>query len=441
MLEVFGGMNYSFELMKKMGFWILTALVVGNMIGSGIFLLPASLASIGSISLWSWMVTGLGAMFLALVFAKLGALYPKTGGPYIFAREGFGRFIGFQVAYCYWVFMAVGVAAIAIAFTGYLGVFFPNVAHEPLFKFFASAGILWIMTGVNLLGMGPAGITQVVMTILKIVPLLLVTIVGWFFFKSEALPPFNVSGLSNFDALSHGAMLTLWAFLGLESASIPGDEVVNPRRNIPLATLVGTFAVALIYLASTSVIMGVVPMEVLKNSSAPFADLARMILGDWGVVLITCGALASCIGTMNGWILVQNQVALAASRDSVFPRSFSKRTRDHAPYVSLITSSGLITLLLFMNMSKSLVNQFTLIITMATLAAIIVYLYTTVAEVVLLKKRNWTSWVVALIAFGYVFWAIASVGQEIFYWGMLFMLTSIPLYALTRKYYEPEKSL
>ena len=421
---------------KKLGIWMLTALVVGNMIGSGVFLLPASLASIGSISVFSWCATALGAMLLAMVFAKLSTLFPKTGGPYIYCREGFGDFIGFQVAYNYWMYMWVGNAAIAVALTGYLSTFFPELMHNNLLAFLVSAGAVWLLTLVNILGVHFAGVFQLILTILKFVPLILIAIIGLFFIDTQNLTYFNVSGQSNFQAFSSGAMLTLWAFLGMESASIPADEVLNPKKNIPRATIIGTALTALVYILSTVAIMGVITVPQLKESAAPFADLAGRILGPWGKFVMGAAAVISCFGALNGWILLQGQIPLAAAKDQLFPRKFGELSKSRAPVFGIVLSSCLVTLLLILNFNKNLVDQFTFIISLATLAAIIAYLYTTVAEFVIYikhpdkaeKKGLVKSLTIAGLAFLYTFWATMSAGQEIVFYGVLLMFTSIPIY-------------
>jgi APA family basic amino acid/polyamine antiporter len=415
---------------------MLTALVVGNMIGSGVFLLPASLAQLGSITVLSWVVTAVGAMLIALVFAKLSTLFPKTGGPYIYCKEGFGDFIGFQVAYSYWINIWVGNAAIAVAFTGYMTTFFPALASSNFLSFLMTVGVLWLFTLINVVGIRFAGFFQLILTILKFVPLLLLALIGLFFMDMRNLEYFNVSGKSNISALSGGMMLTLWAFIGMESASVPADEVNNPAKTIPRATILGTALTALIYILSTIVIMGVIPVTALKESMAPFADLAFVLFGKWGGLVLGAVAVISCAGALNGWILLQGQVPLAAAKDRLFPKKFANLSTRRTPTFGILLSSTLVTLLLIFHYQKSLIDQFTTIILLATLAAIVVYLYTTVAEFAIYikhpdkidKKRVATSLTIAALAFIYAFWAIASAGAETVFLGALLLFTSIPIY-------------
>ena len=415
---------------------MLTALVVGNMIGSGVFLLPASLASFGSITIFSWIATAIGAMLLALVFSKLSTLFPKTGGPYIYCREGFGNFIGFQVAYNYWIYMWVGNAAIAVAFTGYLSTFWPTLADNNFLSFCVAAGVVWLFTLVNIIGVHVAGKLNLILTILKFVPLLLIALVGIFFIDTHNLTYFNVSNRSNISALSSGATLTLWAFLGMESASIPADDVKDPLKTIPRATIFGTALTAIVYILSTVAIMGVIPMSQLQESVAPFADFAGRILGPWGMYLIGAVAVISCIGALNGWILLQGQIPLAAAKDNLFPKKFKTLSKRRSPVFGMVLSSVLITLVLILNFNKNLVDQFTFIISLATLAAIIAYLYSSVSEFVIYikhpdkaeRKTIVKTLTISALAFLYTFWATVSAGQEIVFYGVLLMFTSIPIY-------------
>lgn len=421
---------------RQLGLWMLTALVVGNMIGSGVFLLPASLATFGTVTIFSWVATSIGAMFLALVFAKLSTLFPKTGGPYVFCREGYGDFVGFQVAYNYWVSMWIGNAGIAVAFTGYLSTFIPELNHSNLLAFSVTAGAVWILTIVNIIGIHFAGFMQLILTILKFVPLVIIAIIGIFFVDWGNLAYFNVSGKSNFSAFSGGAMMTLWAFLGVESATVPADDVKNPEKTIPRATILGTTLAAVLYIICTIVIMGVIPVPQLRESAAPFADLAGKIFGEWGKFAMGAVAVISCLGALNGWILLTGQIPLAASKDNLFPKKFGKVSKNRAPVFGVVFSSILVTALLFLNFSKNLVDQFTFIILLGTLAAILAYIYSTVAEFVIYIKHPdkvdrasvVKSLTISGLAFLYTFWMVISSGQEIVFYGALLMFTSIPVY-------------
>lgn len=422
------------EKKQALGLWTLTALVAGNMIGSGIFLLPADLASLGSISLLSWGFTAIGAFFLAMVFANMGHIAPKTGGPYAYARLGLGDLIGFQTAYSYWIAIWAGNGAIALAATGYFSVFFPILA-EPLHAAIASIIIIWALSYINILGIKEAGVMSLITTILKIIPLLLISIVGWIYFNPEYLSNnYNTSGYSSFYALSHGATLTLWAFIGVESATVPAESVSNPTRNIPLATLLGTIIATIVYIASSTVIMGLLPAEALSQSPSPFADAAAVVFGPWGRSFIAIGAVVSCLGCLNGWILLQGQVAMAAARDGLFPAIFAKLNKQQVPAIGLALTSLLITALLLLTVSKTLVDSFHFIILLTVLAQLIPYLYTSVSSIIICKRSQvnaaFTHICIAFVAALYSCWAIIGTGKTFIFYGSLLLFSAIPLYAI-----------
>lgn len=421
---------------KKLGLWMLTALVAGNMIGSGIFLLPASLASYGSISLIAWGFTAFGAMLLALVFANLAGHFPKVGGPYAYCRDAFGEFIGFEVAFNYWIALWVGNAGIAVAFVSYLAAFIPSLAHNATASFVASVATVWGLTLINIIGVRSAGQVQLITTILKLLPLLLLAFVGVFYIDGSNLADFNISGESNWAALTGAASLTLWSFIGVESATVPADDVDEPQKNIPRATILGTLITAAVYILSTIAVMGLVPASILAQSSAPYADAAEKVFGHWGFALIAFGGMVSCFGALNGWILLQGQVARAAADDDLFPSVFARLSKQHTPVAGLIISSILITILLVLTINANLVTQFTFIIRLATLATLIPYLLSTMAQILLFcrqreafnKAQFIRSSVIAALAFLYSFWAVSGSGQEIVFYGALLFFAGTPVY-------------
>jgi APA family basic amino acid/polyamine antiporter len=434
---------------RKLGPWMLTALVAGNMIGSGVYSLPAILGQVGSISILAWIFTATGALLLALVFAKLSSVMPKTGGPYAYCREGFGEFVGFQMAYNYWIALWVGNAAIVVTFVSYLGVFFPSLHTNLLLGFFVSVSTLWLLTFINALGAHWAGMMQLVTTILKLAPLFLVGIGGLFFFKPELLSDFNVTHESNLTAFNGVATLVLWAFIGLESATVPAGSVENPKRNIPRATIIGTLLAALVYILSTTVIMGLIPMSELAHSTAPFADAANAMFGPIGKFLVAIGAVISCFGTLNGWILLQGQIPLAAAEDNLFPKKFAKVDARGTPIFGLIFTSVLVTGLLFLTLDKGLIEQFKFIISLAVLASLIPYLFTTMAEILIFNKnpalikgeRVTFSIIIAILACIYVFWALIGSGATTVFYGTFLFFSSVPVYAMMKYKSSSESKL
>jgi len=285
---------------RSLGMGMATALVVGNMVGSGVFLLPASLAAYGGISLVGWGVTAVGAMALALVFARLGRANPRTGGPYAHSREAFGDFMSFQTAWSYWIAVWAGNAAIAVAFVGYVGYFWESLATNRALAAAVALAAIWLLTAVNAVGVRQGGRVQAVTTVLKLVPLVAIGVVGVVVMDTGNFGGFNPSGDANFGALSAVAALTLWAFIGLESATVPAEDVADPERTIPRSTILGTAIAAVVYIRGTAAVMGAIPAGTLAGSTAPFADAAEEIFGSWAGTWVAAGSATSSASTYLG---------------------------------------------------------------------------------------------------------------------------------------------
>ena len=420
----------------KLGFWLSTSLVVGNMTGSGIFLLPAALAVYGGISIFGWILTTIGAVLLALVFSRLSKLITKAGGPYAYSREGFGDFTGFLVVWGYWISIWCGNAAIAVAGVGYLSIFFPTLKENSLLSVVTAIGTIWFFTFINTKNIRSVGKVQFIITILKIMPLLLFGTLGFLYFNSDHFLPLNLSDSSNFNAIIASAALTLWAFLGLESTTIPSDKVINPTKTIPRATIAGTIIVALIYISSTVALMGIITPSNLRNSAAPFADAAQILWGNGLSYLVAIGAIISCFGALNGWILLQGQLPMAAARDNLFPAEFKKVSKKGIPLIGIIISSVLSSILVSMNYSKGLVQMFSFIIMLSTLTCLVPYLVSSLVEITLYlwkseryqKKQLHIAILISVPAFLYSLWAVIGLGYEIIIWGIILLMIGIPVF-------------
>lgn len=429
------------KLKRSMGLWMATALVVGNMVGSGIFLLPATLAgSAGPISILGWVFTGAGAILLALVFANLGKAFPRTGGPYAYARRAFGDFVGFQTAWGYWIAVWAGNAAIAVAFVGYFAVFWPELGDSNSLAAAVGIATIWLLTLTNVLGARQGGAVQVVTTVLKFVPLAAIGVIGLFFIDADNLSPFAPQG-SDLSLLSTTAALTLWAFIGLESATVPAEEVKDPERTIPRATIIGTTLAAGLYLVATVAIMGILPTAQLAESSSPFADAAGVAFGGGWDKAIAAVAMISSFGALNGWIMLQGRVPLAAAEDGLFPKRFAKVHGERkTPVFGLVVSSVLVTVLMAMNYNSSLVDQFEFVILLATLTTLVPYAYASAAQVMLFITDRGAfkgvkflrDTVIAALAFAYSVWAIAGAGDDIVTKGFVLMLAGVPVYLWVR---------
>lgn len=415
-----------------LGFWGCWSLTVGVMIGSGIFMLPTVLAPYGMMSMGGWALTAGGSIILALVLGRLAGRTERTGGPYTYAREGFGDLTGFLVAWGYWAAIFVATPAIAIAFVGYLSVFIPGLAENAIGQAGAALALLWGLTLFSIRGVGTAGLVQVVTTVLKLLPLLLIIGAGMAVGSQANLPAVNPSGGSFLSVLSATALLTMWAFAGLESGTIPASEVKDPHRTIPRAVVSGTIFTAIIYVGSTVAVMLLVPSQDLVNSTSPFADAARS-LGSWGAPLVALGALVSTAGSLNGNIFSSGQLPMAVARDRLAPVWLSRLNGGHSPQNALILSSTIGSVLLIANYSRGLVGAFTFLLMMSTVCTLAPLLISALAEI----KHSWRSaraWaVVALIGALYSTFAIWGSGLEVIGWGIVLLFLGLPVYFLGRQ--------
>jgi len=406
------------------------------MIGSGLFMLPATLALYGGISLVGWIVSGLGAMSLALVYGWLSKLRPQTtGGPYAYTYVGMGDFAAFLVAWGYWISVCCANAAIAVAFVSYLSAFIPALAADTSLAVASGLAAIWLLTWVNTLGIRQAGAVQVLTTILKVVPLLLVTVGGLFYLNTGHFVPFNLSNESSLGAIASTTTLTLFAFLGLECATIPSENIENPEKTVARATVIGTHFTTALYILSTVAVMGIVSPEHLRNSAAPFSDAAASIWGESARYVVAAGAVISTFGALNGWILVQGQMPFAAARDKLFPRLFAKENKKGVPAFGIVVSSVLVSLLMGMNFSKNLADTYKYMILLSTLTILVPYVFSMASYAIIATKdkapdaTTWFRLSVAFIGFVFSMWAIIGSGQETVYWGFLMLIAGVPFYS------------
>ena len=418
---------------KTIGLWTTISLVVGNMVASGLFMLPATLGGYGGISLLGWVVSGAGAICLALVYSWLSKRQPNaTGGHYAYTRDGMGQFAAFLVVWGYWISVWCTNAAISVAFVSYLTAFVPALGTNPLLAAATGLGAIWFLTWINTRGVREAGIVQLFTTILKIAPLLVITIGGLFYLQIDHFVPFNASAETDMTALSSVTTLTLFAFLGLECATIPSGNVRDPEKTIPRATIYGTIFVTALYMLGTTAVMGIIPPAELVSSQAPFADAAAAIWGENARYLVAAGAVISTFGALNGWLLIQGQMPMAAARDQLFPSIFKRENKHGTPAMGIIIGSILISILTLMNFSKSLAGTYKFAILLSTLTCLVAYLFA-IVSFVLAEGRSgeirWIRMVVAAIAFAFSMWAVIGSGAEVVYWGFIMLMAGLPFYA------------
>lgn len=423
------------EKSQKIGLLTTTSLVVGNMIGVGIFVLPAVLSKYGSISLLGWVFTSAGALILAKIFSNLSKIVKsKSGGPYVYSKTGFGDFTGFLVAWGYWISCWVGNGAIAIAIIGAASFFIPALETNSVLSVSTGLGLIWLFTWINSQGIKESGRIQLITTLIKILPILFITLIGVFYFDVDNFPAFNLTGGSTFSAISAVATLTLYAFLGIECATIPAANVRKPKKTIPKATMLGTLLVTAIYILSTIVLFGILPIDVLQKSPAPFAEAAKVIGGEYGGYFVAVGVIISGLGVLNGWILITGQISMATAKDDLFPSFFKKENKNGAPVTGFIIGGVLSSAIMLMNYSEGLVEQFEFIVQLVVLVALLPYLFTAAAYPLIIIKRKlhtqgWFSvLVLSTLGFGYALWTIYGSGEETVFYGFILLLLGIPVY-------------
>ncbi|MFE5488611.1 amino acid permease [Streptomyces virginiae] len=424
---------------RRFGLPIATCLVMGNIIGGGIFLLPASVAPFGTISLVAFAVLTLGAVALALVFGRLAHRHPQTGGPYVYARAAFGDFAGFLAAWSYWITSWVSNAALAVASVGYLSVLFPAIGAHKWSMCLAALAMQWLPALANLAGTRYVGAVQLVATVLKFAPLMLVAVGGLFFFDPANLGPFQATGQSPAGALSASAAILLFSYLGVESAAVSAGEVRDPARNVGRATILGTAGAAVVYLLGTLSVFGLVAHERLVTSEAPFTDAVNaMFGGTWGGTLVACAAVISMAGALNGWTLLSAQTPYAAAKDGLFPRAFEKKRRG-VPVVGVVVTTSLASALTVYNYTAGSDGVFEILVLVTTFTATVPYLLSTAAQIYFLLSgqgervhggRLARDGALAVLAFGFSMWLVAGSGYAAVYQGVLFLFAGVAVYAV-----------
>jgi APA family basic amino acid/polyamine antiporter len=428
---------------RSLGFWRSWALVVGVMIGNGIFMLPAILAPYGSMSLLGWIFAGGGTLFIAFVFSSLAKKIPRTGGPYAYTQEAFGNLPGFLIGWGHWIAIWSATSAGAVAFTGYLSVFIPELEQIPVFGAISSITLIWLLTGINISGVRSAGIFQLITTLLKLLPLFVIAGCGLFLGDFNVIPTENPEQEPVPILIAELIILIMWAYVGVEGITIPTDDVIEPSKTIPKALITGTITVTIVYMIATYGVMTLVPVEQLGSSSSPFADAATIIFGPWGVSLITIGAIISIIGALNGNILFTGILSQSIAKDRLFPKKFTDINRFGAPAFGLIVAGLLSSVFIVMNYSKGLVSAFKALILLSTLTTLLPYAVSALADIVIQrreernsKKRNWKSYIFSFGALGFSLFTIVGAGLNTLVLGLILLIIGLVLYYLIlyRKY-------
>ena len=421
---------------KKIGLWTCIALVVGNTIGMGIFLLPASLAPFGYNALIGWTITVLGCLALARVFARLAREMPDADGPYGYIRNTLGDLPAFIGLWSYWVSMWITNAALATGVVGYITAAFPEL--DGLQPSLFALGLLWTFVAINLFGVRAGGGVQIVTTALKLLPMLAVALLGgWLLLKSPAsytahLPTKPVS-LGDVMAAS---TIALFAMLGIESAAVPAGKVRDPGRTIPRATMIGTLLIAVVYIIVSTVPLLLIPSQELASSGAPFALLMDRFAGAGVGRWLALFVVVSGLGALNGWTLLVGELTRTMASNGVLPAVLSRSNGRGAPAVALLVTGLLGSGMVLMSYSRSLVDGFTFMSKVVTAANLPLYLFCAVALAILWKRGNRSLMrdvlLIALVGAAYVIFAFIGLGHEPFVLGLALTAIGLPLYAVMR---------
>jgi APA family basic amino acid/polyamine antiporter len=422
---------------KELGFWMCTALVVGNTIGIGIYVLPASLAPYGFNAMIGWGITVLGMTVLARVFARLAREFPAADGPYAYIEATSGRIAAFVSIWCYWVSCWITNAAIAIGVVGYLGTLVPGLDAIPLPV--QALALLWLFVAVNMFGVRTGGGVQVVTTALKLVPMGVLVLLGAWLVLTQpsvytAQPPATPLSL---EGLMAASTIALFAMLGIESAAVPAGRVRDPERTIPRATMAGTLLTAAIYVVVSSMALLLLPQQELARSSAPFAALLDQYMGVGTGRVLALFVVVSGLGALNGWTLLVGELTASMARHGSLPTRLERLNARGAPGVALVVTGFLATAMVLMNYSKSLVEGFTFLTLVVTAANLPLYLFCAFALVVLWRRGSrrlpGPLLVLGVLGTAYSVFAFIGLGREPFLWALVLGAAGLPLYFFVRR--------
>ena len=432
---------------KKMNLMQLTFIVAVNMMGSGIIMLPTNMAQVGAISLLSWIVTALGSMAIAYGFTQAGLFNQRPGGMSAYAEDAYGKPGYFLVFFLYFLSLAIGNVAIGISAVGYLSTFFPWLSSTPVATCLGVIGLLWLTTVANFGGPSWTGRIGAVTVWGVILPVGLLCIIGWFWFKpSTFAAAWNPHGYTLLEGMGSSIALTLWAFLGMESAAQNSAAVENPKRNVPLACMFGTLGAAVIYVLSTTVIQGIVPNEELAKSTGPFGlAYAQMFNPTVGSIIMALAVMA-CLGSLLGWQFTIASTGKAAADERMFPAFFSKVNNLGAPVTGMIVLGVVQSALALSTISPSLSQQFGKLVNLAVVTNVIPYIMALSALMVMMKmakvdevifRRNA---LIALIAMLYSTYALYASGKDAVMGGMLVTALAFIIWGFLAPRFTPEVS-
>jgi APA family basic amino acid/polyamine antiporter len=405
------------------------------MVGTSIYTLPASLAAtVGPLGIVAWVLTAIGYLGVALVYASLGTRYPRTGGPYVYAREAFGDFAGFQTVWLYWISAVLGNAGITIGVIAYVEGFIPALAANVPLKFVVAQTMLWGLCWLNIRGVKQSARVQIAIMLMNIVPLLGLTLFSLRAFDWANLHPFAPKGWSS---LAAGTALIVWAYSGVESATVPAEEVRSPERMISRGTMIGYAIGTVVFLLTSIVVAGVLPNAVVASSARPIALTVGRGVGPWAAVVISVGAVVAGTGTLNGWILMSGRIPLSAANDGLFFPALARiHPRFHTPHVALVAGTAVASAALCLIFNHTLLDAFDFIVLLTVWLTLVPHLFAAAAELALARRdperyteaQRRRAYVFGSLAFVAVMYFIYGSGAEVGRWGFLVMVGGTPLY-------------
>ena len=415
------------------------ALVVGNMVGTSIYTLPASLASsVGPLGIGAWVLTAIGYFGVALVYANLGARYPRTGGPYVFAREAFGDFAGFLSVWLYWISAVIGNAGIVTGVIAYAEGFLPILSSNHLLRFGVAQLLLWTFCGINILGVKHSSRLQIAIMALNLSGLFVLLGLSMHAFNPVNLHPFAPKG---WTSLATGTALICWAYSGVETATVPAEEIQTPTRTIWRGTMIGYVIGTVVFLFAAITVAGVLPNDQVASSARPLAMVVERAVGPFGAWIISVCAIIAGLGTLNGWMLVSGRAPVSAAQDGLFfARMATLHPRFCTPVFALISGSVISSMMLFLMLNNTLLETFNFIVLLAVWATLVPHLITAAAELAIVRRdadrytpaERRRSHIVAPLAFGAMMYFVYGAGAEIGRWGFLLLAAGMLAYVFMR---------
>ncbi|MGO8824395.1 MAG: APC family permease [Acidimicrobiales bacterium] len=424
-----------------MGLTSATGLVIGSIVGTGVFTMPAVLAGAGTMGIAVLAVIALGAMLLAVLFGQLTKRVPNSdGGLYAYSRHEFGDFAGYLVGWCYWVQSWAGNAAIVASWVFYVDALFGWAHNTGMENWFIAMVGLWVPALINLAGVRQMAWFQNVTVVLKFLPLLFVGVIGWFFVTSANFGPFNATGGSLYSGIGIAAGVALFSFIGVEAAAITAKRVRDPRRNVMRASVVGTALSALLYVLVTAVVMGLVSHHTLVGTGSPFVNAFDTMFphNAWAGKFIAAVAVVSGIGALNGWTLIVTETSRAIAQDDLFPRPFAWSDRKGTAWFGILVGTALPSLLMLWSYNtKAGLTVFTYLVDLTVVTVAIPYFMSAIAQLTFLvsRRRTVNGWalardlMVAGISVLFSMWVTFASGYQVVYQALVVILVGLILYA------------